>query len=260
MASRALKPSRLVAAWRCRDGDPSGRLLFVRVRCRGRTPGPGERGAGALRGFDPVKCPSSRDPSAGSATRSRKAAVRPSVTGRRIDALRGGTRTQKSLGEGVIASPCAGRAIVIGRRFLARRRPQGARIWAGTATETVWESMTYVVNEFCIKCKYTDCVEVCPVDCFYEGENMLVIHPDECIDCGVCEPECPVDAIKPDTEPGLERWLELNRQIPETWPNITTQEARAPRCRRFCVRARQIREIFLARAGRRRLSPSRGKR
>ena len=53
--------------------------------------------------------------------------------------------------------------------------------------------MTYVVNESCIKCKYMDCVEVCPVDCFYEGENMLVIHPDECIDCGVCEPECPVD-------------------------------------------------------------------
>ena len=62
--------------------------------------------------------------------------------------------------------------------------------------------MTYIVNENCIKCKYMDCVEVCPVDCFYEGENMLVIHPDECIDCGVCEPECPVDAIKPDTEPG----------------------------------------------------------
>ena len=62
--------------------------------------------------------------------------------------------------------------------------------------------MTYIVNESCIKCKYMDCVEVCPVDCFYEGENMLVIHPDECIDCGVCEPECPVDAIKPDTEPG----------------------------------------------------------
>jgi ferredoxin len=54
--------------------------------------------------------------------------------------------------------------------------------------------MTYVVNESCIKCKLMDCVEVCPVDCFYEGENMLVIHPDECIDCGVCEPECPVDA------------------------------------------------------------------
>src|SRR5690606_5223903 len=72
--------------------------------------------------------------------------------------------------------------------------------------------MTYVVNEKCIKCKYTDCVEVCPVDCFYEGDNMLVIHPDECIDCGVCEPECPVDAIKPDTEPDVERWLEVNRE------------------------------------------------
>jgi ferredoxin len=84
--------------------------------------------------------------------------------------------------------------------------------------------MTYVVNEKCIKCKYTDCVEVCPVDCFYEGENMLVIHPDECIDCGVCEPECPVDAIKPDTEPGLERWLEINRKFSESWPNITSKK------------------------------------
>jgi ferredoxin len=60
--------------------------------------------------------------------------------------------------------------------------------------------MTYIVNDSCIACKYTDCVEVCPVDCFYEGENMLVIHPDECIDCGVCEPECPADAIRPDSE------------------------------------------------------------
>ena len=55
--------------------------------------------------------------------------------------------------------------------------------------------MTYVVTEDCIKCKFMDCVDVCPVDCFYEGENMLVIHPEECIDCGVCEPECPVEAI-----------------------------------------------------------------
>ena len=70
--------------------------------------------------------------------------------------------------------------------------------------------MTFVVNESCIRCKIMDCVDVCPVDCFYEGENMLVIHPDECIDCGVCVPECPVDAIKPDTEPGLEKWLSLN--------------------------------------------------
>ena len=83
--------------------------------------------------------------------------------------------------------------------------------------------MTYVVNESCIKCKYMDCVEVCPVDCFYEGENMLVIHPDECIDCGVCEPECPVEAIKPDTEPGLEKWLELNAEYAKTWPNITVK-------------------------------------
>ena len=62
--------------------------------------------------------------------------------------------------------------------------------------------MTFVVTDACIKCKYMDCVEVCPVDCFYEGENMLVIDPDICIDCGVCEPECPPEAIKPDTEPG----------------------------------------------------------
>jgi ferredoxin len=81
--------------------------------------------------------------------------------------------------------------------------------------------MTYVVTEACIKCKYMDCVEVCPVDCFYEGENMLVINPDECIDCGVCEPECPPLAIVPDTEKGMERWLELNRTLSTTWPNIT---------------------------------------
>ncbi|QWK81525.1 ferredoxin FdxA [Ochrobactrum sp. BTU1] len=80
--------------------------------------------------------------------------------------------------------------------------------------------MTYIVTEECIACKHMDCVEVCPVDCFYEGENMLVIHPDECIDCGVCEPECPIDAIKPDTEPGMEFWLELNTKYSELWPNI----------------------------------------
>ena len=70
--------------------------------------------------------------------------------------------------------------------------------------------MTYVVTDNCVRCKYTDCVEVCPVDCFYVGENFLVIHPDECIDCGVCEPECPAEAIKPDTEPGADKWLKLN--------------------------------------------------
>jgi ferredoxin len=70
-------------------------------------------------------------------------------------------------------------------------------------------------------------VEVCPVDCFYEGENMLVIHPEECIDCGVCEPECPADAIKPDTEPGLEKWLEINTKFADIWPNITAQKDHA---------------------------------
>lgn len=84
--------------------------------------------------------------------------------------------------------------------------------------------MTYVVTENCIKCKFTDCVEVCPVDCFYEGENFLVIHPDECIDCGVCEPECPADAIRPDTEPDMENWLEINTKFADIWPNITMKK------------------------------------
>ena len=81
--------------------------------------------------------------------------------------------------------------------------------------------MTYVVVDACIKCKLMDCIEVCPVDCFYEGENMLVIHPDECIDCGVCEPECPLEAILPDTEDDTEKWVEVNREYSEKWPNIT---------------------------------------
>ena len=81
--------------------------------------------------------------------------------------------------------------------------------------------MTYIVTENCIKCKYMDCVEVCPVDCFYEGANMLVIHPDECIDCGVGEPECPAEAIQPDTEGDAAKFLELNTKYAEEWPNIT---------------------------------------
>ena len=81
--------------------------------------------------------------------------------------------------------------------------------------------MTYVVVENCIKCKHMDCVEVCPVDCFYEGENFLVIHPDECIDCGVCEPECPAEAILPDTDDGLEKWMEFATRFSAEWPNIT---------------------------------------
>ena len=86
--------------------------------------------------------------------------------------------------------------------------------------------MTYLVNENCIKCKLMDCVEVCPVDCFYEGKNMLVIKPDECIDCGVCEPECPIDAIVPDTNggDGDKKWLELNTKYSEIWPNISEKK------------------------------------
>ncbi len=84
--------------------------------------------------------------------------------------------------------------------------------------------MSYLVNDNCIKCKHMDCVEVCPVDCFYEGENMLVINPDECIDCGVCEPECPVDAILPESGFAPDdyiKWEDLNRKYSNLWPNIT---------------------------------------
>ena len=127
-------------------------------------------------------------------------------------------------------APCADGAIGLGNGPLSVASEGLIRgHYAGPASPTGQVgSMTYVVTEVCIKCKYMDCVEVCPVDCFYEGENMLVIHPDECIDCGVCEPECPVDAIKPDTEPALDRWLDLNRQYSETWPNITTKKPAPP--------------------------------
>jgi ferredoxin len=93
--------------------------------------------------------------------------------------------------------------------------------------------MTFVVTDICIKCKYTDCVEVCPVDCFYEGENMLVIHPDECIDCGVCEPECPIDAIIPDSEPKAEDYLTLNRDYSELWPVLTRKKDPLPDAEKF---------------------------
>lgn len=81
--------------------------------------------------------------------------------------------------------------------------------------------MAYVVTEACVRCKYTDCVEVCPVDCFHEGENMLVIHPDECIDCGICQPECPADAIRAEGEPGHADWLAHNATFAAAWPNLT---------------------------------------
>ncbi|UWI83394.1 ferredoxin family protein [Wolbachia endosymbiont of Howardula sp.] len=97
--------------------------------------------------------------------------------------------------------------------------------------------MTHFVTDKCIKCKYTDCVEVCPVDCFYEGKNMLVINPDECIDCGVCIPECPLDAIVTDdavidiltldpqtlnpVQNNLKLFYSINIEYSQKWPKIT---------------------------------------
>ena len=86
--------------------------------------------------------------------------------------------------------------------------------------------MTYVVTENCIKCKHTDCVDVCPVDCFYEGPNFLVIHPDECIDCDDCVAACPVDAIFSDVNlpSDQQHFLQLNAELAEVWPNITERK------------------------------------
>ncbi len=83
--------------------------------------------------------------------------------------------------------------------------------------------MTFVVTEQCIRCKYTDCVEVCPVDCFYEGPNFLAINPDECIDCALCVPECPVNAIysEDDLPEQYQSFLRLNKELAEKWPIIT---------------------------------------
>lgn len=98
--------------------------------------------------------------------------------------------------------------------------------------------MTYLVNEACVKCKYTDCVSVCPVDCFYEGENTLVINPVECIDCGVCEPECPAGAIIADTDSKYDqeyiiKWTKINQAYSDAWPNIAEQKDPLPDADKF---------------------------
>lgn len=95
--------------------------------------------------------------------------------------------------------------------------------------------MAFIVTESCIKCKHTDCVEVCPVDCFYEGPNFLVIHPEECIDCALCEPECPVDAIFSEDELPDDQidFIEINAELSEVWPNITEEKEKLPEAEEY---------------------------
>jgi ferredoxin len=95
--------------------------------------------------------------------------------------------------------------------------------------------MTYVVTEMCIGCKHTDCVQVCPVDCFREGENFLVIEPDECVDCGLCEIECPVEAIVSINELTPERmhYAELNAELARLWPRITERRPALPQAEQW---------------------------
>lgn len=90
--------------------------------------------------------------------------------------------------------------------------------------------MTYIVTENCVRCKFTDCVDVCPVDCFYEGPNFLAINPDECIDCGVCVPACPASAIFADTTNGIDVpfYIELNARLSKKWPNINKKKQSLP--------------------------------
>ncbi len=99
--------------------------------------------------------------------------------------------------------------------------------------------MTHVVTEACIRCKYTDCVSVCPVDCFHEGPNFLVIDPDVCIDCGVCIPECPIEAIveESDLPPEQAEYLALNAQLATTWPVIASSKEPLPDADEWAERA-----------------------
>ncbi len=108
--------------------------------------------------------------------------------------------------------------------------------------------MTYIVKDECIKCKLTDCVEVCPVDCFYEGENFLAINPDECIDCGVCEPECPIDAIKADTDENvkdMDKWLLINKKFSAIWPNISKKKNQWKKVKNLEISKINMKNIFL---------------
>ncbi len=95
--------------------------------------------------------------------------------------------------------------------------------------------MAFVVTDNCILCKYTDCVAVCPVDAFYEGPNFLVINPDECIDCDLCTPECPVDAIFQEDEvpESQKQFIQLNADLAQIWPRITDVKAPAEEAKKW---------------------------
>ncbi|MFT6734127.1 MAG: ferredoxin [Polaribacter sp.] len=105
--------------------------------------------------------------------------------------------------------------------------------------------MTFVVTDNCIQCKYTDCVEVCPVDCFYEGPNFLVIDPDECIDCALCEPECPAEAIfeEDDLPDGQEQFTAINAELAQKWDNITEQKDPLPDAKKWDGVANKIEHL-----------------
>ncbi len=106
--------------------------------------------------------------------------------------------------------------------------------------------MTYVVTEGCIKCKYTDCVEVCPVDCFHEGANFLVIDPVECIDCALCVPECPIDAIVSDDDlpEDQNHFLALNAELTEIWPVITEKKPAPADADQWCEKKNKLSHLI----------------
>jgi len=105
--------------------------------------------------------------------------------------------------------------------------------------------MTHVVTDACVRCKYTDCVEVCPVDCFHEGPGFLVIDPDECIDCAVCIPECPVNAIfaEDDMPAQFQSFVELNQRLAAQWPVITKRKDPLPEAERWKAEKNKLAEF-----------------
>ena len=108
----------------------------------------------------------------------------------------------------------------------------------------VTQTMSFVVTESCIKCKFTDCVDVCPVSCFHEGATMLAIHQTDCIDCGICEPECPVDAIVPDSHPSAHKWVQLNEKYSVIWPHIARSRPHAADADQYRVVKDKFPDLF----------------